>query len=87
MVLARGLSAPRLPAVQRKALSNGRLTIISPFPESAKRATADLARQRNLFVAALADEVVFAFILPSGSLSLLADELIGWGLEPRQLHR
>lgn len=85
--LARGLGALRLSAAQRKALEDGRLTIISPFPAEEKRATADLARQRNRFVAALTDEVVFAFISPGGSLSLLADELAGWGLEPRQLHR
>jgi len=87
MALPRGLGTLRLPTAQRKALEDGRLTIITQFPESAKRATADLARQRNRFVTALADEVVFAFISPGGSLSLLADELIGWGLKPRQLHR
>ena len=87
MALARGLGNLRLPATQRKALDDGRLTIISPFPETEKRATADLARQRNRFVAALADEVVFAFIAPGGSLSRLAEELAGWGVEARQLHR
>jgi predicted Rossmann fold nucleotide-binding protein DprA/Smf involved in DNA uptake len=87
MALARGLGALRLPAAQRKALDDGRLTIISPFPETDKRATADLARQRNRFVAALADEVVFAFVSPGGSLALLVGELAGWGVELRQLHR
>jgi predicted Rossmann fold nucleotide-binding protein DprA/Smf involved in DNA uptake len=87
MALARSLGNLRLPAAQRKALDDGRLTIMSPFPETEKRATADLARQRNRFVAALADEVVFAFIAPGGSLSRLAEELAGWGVEARQLHR
>lgn len=87
MALARGVGALRLPAAQRNALDEGHLTVVSPFPETEKRATADLARQRNRFVAALADEVVFAFVSPGGSLSLLADELAGWGVEPRQLHR
>lgn len=87
LALARTLGNLRLPAAQRKALDDGRLTIISPFPETEKRATADLARQRNRFVASLADEVVFAFIAPGGSLSRLAEELTGWGVEPRQLHR
>lgn len=86
MALARGISALRLPTSERKALDDGRLTIISPFPATEKRATADLARQRNRFIAALSNEVIFAYIAPSGSLSLLADELAGWGLEPRQLH-
>lgn len=87
MTLARGLGNFRLPAAQRKALDDGRLTIISPFPETEKRATADLARQRNRFVASLADEVVFAFIAPGGSLSRLSEELAGWGVEARRLHR
>lgn len=87
MVLARSIGALRLPAPQRTALEDGRLTIVSPFHSTEKRTTADLARRRNRFVAALADEVVFAFISPGGSLSLLADELVGWGLEPRELHQ
>ncbi len=87
MALARGLGNLRLPAAQRKALDDGRLTIISPFPETKKRATADLARQRNRFVASLAEEVVFAFIAPGGSLSRLAEELAGWGVEHHVLLR
>lgn len=87
MALARGLGNLRLPASQKKALDDCRLTIISPFPDTEKRTTADLARQRNRFVAALADEVVFAFIASGGSLSRLAEELAGWGVEAHQLHR
>lgn len=87
MALARSLGNLRLPAAQRKAVDDGRLTIISPFPETEKRATADLARQRNRFVAAVADEAVFAYTTPGGSLSRLAEELAGWGVAARQLHR
>lgn len=86
MALARGLDVLRLPATQRKALDDGRLTIVSPFPVTEKRVTADLARRRNRFVAALADEVVFAYIAPGGSLSHLRDEAAGWGGACRQLH-
>jgi predicted Rossmann fold nucleotide-binding protein DprA/Smf involved in DNA uptake len=86
MVLARGLGVLRLPATQRKALDDGRLTIVSPFPTAEKRATADLARQRNRFVAALADEVVFAYIAPGGSLSKLSEEVAAWGGAIRRLH-
>lgn len=87
MALARGLGKLRLPAAQRKALDDGRLTIISPFPETEKRATADLARQRNRIVAALAGEVVFAFVSPDGSLSHLANELARWGVNPHVILR
>jgi predicted Rossmann fold nucleotide-binding protein DprA/Smf involved in DNA uptake len=79
MALARGLGVLRLPATQRKAVEDGRLTIVSPFPTPEKRATADLALQRNRFVAALADEVVFAYIAPGGSLSKLSEEVAAWG--------
>lgn len=87
MALARGMGGLRLPDAQKKALDDGRLTIISPFPVTEKRATGNLARQRNRFVAALADEVVFAFISPGGSLWHLADEVIAWGVKSFQLHR
>jgi hypothetical protein len=86
MALARGSGTLRLATLQRKALDDGRLTIISPFASTQNRVTADLARQRNRFIAALADEVVFAYISPGGSLSLLAEGIAAWGGECRQLH-
>ena len=86
MVLARGLGAPRLPAPHRRALEDGRLTIISPFPVTEKRTTRDLALQRNRFIAALADEVVFAFLSPGGGLSQLAKEITDADRNWRQLH-
>ena len=85
MALASGISALRLPTSQRKALDDGRPTIISPLSATEKRATADLACQRNRFIAALSNDVIFAYIASGGSLSLRADELAGWGLEHRQL--
>jgi len=87
MALARGLGVLRLPAAQRKALEDGRLTIISPFSDKEKRVSADLARQRNRFVAALANEVVFAYIAPGGSLSRLAEEIAAWKGRYRVLHQ
>jgi len=87
MALARGLDVVRLPAELRKALDDGRLTIVSSFPATEKRVTTDLAHRRNRFVAALADEVVFAYVAPGGSLARLADEITAWGGEFRQLHR
>lgn len=86
MALARGLGNLRLPAAQRKALDDGRLTIISPFPETEKRATADLARQRNRLVAALADEVVFGFVKVGSASQRLTSELSIAGRPWRELH-
>jgi predicted Rossmann fold nucleotide-binding protein DprA/Smf involved in DNA uptake len=86
VALARSLGVLRLPSVQRKAVDEGRLTIISPFSKGEKRVTAELAHERNRFVAALADEVIFAFVSPGGSLSRIADEATAWGGKCRQLH-
>jgi predicted Rossmann fold nucleotide-binding protein DprA/Smf involved in DNA uptake len=86
LVLARGIGALRLPVAQRKALDDNRLTIIAPFPLTEKRTTADLARQRNRFVAALADEIIFGYITPGGSLARLAEEAAAWGSQTRTLH-
>lgn len=85
MAPARGIGTLRLPVAQRKALDEGRLTIVSPFAASVKRVNGDLARQRNLFIAALADEVVFAFISPGGSLDQLWKEVQPWRVTSRIL--
>ena len=84
-VLARGIVTLRLPKPQRAALDDSRLTIVSPFPASETRTNADLARQRNRVVAALAAEMVFAHISPGGSLERLAGEVVQWGMQPTVL--
>ena len=86
MALARSIGALRLPAAQRKALDEGRLTIVSPCPATVKHVTADLARQRNRFVAAMANEVVFGFIAPGGNLAGLRDEIQRRGIRIHELH-
>jgi predicted Rossmann fold nucleotide-binding protein DprA/Smf involved in DNA uptake len=79
LAFARGIEVLRLPATLRTALDEGRLTIVSSFPAIEKRVIADLARQRNRFVAAMADEVVFGYVSPGGSLSRLVHEISSWG--------
>ncbi len=86
MVLARSMPNLRLPPTQRKALEAGRLTVVSPFAAGETRATAELARQRNRVVAALAERVVFGFVSPGGNLAALRDELHGWGTPYTTLH-
>lgn len=68
---ARGL-LERLPAQWAIAASGGQMLILSCFPQSARRVTADLAARRNEFVAALADEIWFAHITPGGQMERLA---------------
>ena len=86
MMLARGLGVLRLPAEQRKAVEEGRLTIISPFSVTVKRVNAALAHERNRFVAAMSDETVFAYISYGSSLSTIEYEAKRWGSSTRQLH-
>jgi len=84
-VLARGIGTLRLPKSRRDALEDGRFTIISPFPADETRTNADLARQRNRVVSALASEIVFAHMSPGGSLERLAAEVVQWGIQPTVL--
>ena len=76
---ARGLEGMRIPAAWREALGQGRLLLLSPFDARCKRATADLAEQRNRFVAALADAVFVAHASPGGKTESLCREIVAWG--------
>jgi hypothetical protein len=88
VALARGISELRLSVPQRRALDDGTLTIISAFAGTHNRViTADLARQRNRFIAAVAEKVIFAFVSPGGSLSILAEEITAWRGEYQHLHK
>jgi hypothetical protein len=55
---ARGIENMRLPNAWKQPLAENRLLIISPFFKKRRRATADTSRTRNLFVAALADQIL-----------------------------
>ena len=76
---ARGLEGMRIPAAWREPLGQGRLLLLSPFAGRCKRATADLAAQRNRFVAALADAVFVAHASPGGKTESLCREIVAWG--------
>jgi len=68
----------RIPPEWQTALDAGRLLLLSAFPETETRITADLARRRNALVAALADEVCFAHITPGGQSERLTHHLTDW---------
>ena len=69
---ARSLENLRLPSDWKASMAAGRLLILSCFPASQRRATAELAARRNELVAAFADEVWFAHIAPGGQMERLA---------------
>lgn len=80
---ARSIADFRLPAAWRRPLAAGRLLLLSPFPDHQRRPTAALARARNRFVAALADDVLIAHASPGGATEALALDLLRRG---RPLH-
>lgn len=76
---ARSVTGMRIPSGWRTPLAEGRLLVISPFPESARRVTADSAAHRNEFVTALADRVFIAHASPGGNVERLCRTALGWG--------
>jgi hypothetical protein len=82
---ARGLERMRLPTALSKPFADGRLLLLSPFTSADRRVTKELAVQRNRFVAALADEVVFAHITPGGHLDELRRLVAAWAVPHRCL--
>jgi predicted Rossmann fold nucleotide-binding protein DprA/Smf involved in DNA uptake len=70
----------RIPPDWQKALDAGNLLIVSAFPATEVRVTAELARRRNEVAAALADEAWFAHITPGGNNDLLSASLGRWGV-------
>jgi len=83
--LARGLEGMRLPADWKKPLAEGRLLFLSPVQAVEGRETRKLAIQRNRLVAALADEVVFAYVTPDGELDQLRQMVADWRVPHRVL--
>ena len=71
--VARGLPKRYPPAVCR-ALEEKRLLIVSPFPASVSRITADTAHKRNAFMLSVAERIVIGHLSGGGAL---ADALSG----------
>jgi hypothetical protein len=52
--------------------------MVSPFGERIKRARQDIARLRNEFVAALANQVFVAYAAPGGKTEAFCQKVLGW---------
>jgi predicted Rossmann fold nucleotide-binding protein DprA/Smf involved in DNA uptake len=61
---ARSMQGMRVRAEYKKPLEQGRLLLLSPFAETPRRITAEMAVTRNRFVAALADAIFVAHAEP-----------------------
>ena len=76
---AREIAGMRLPVAWRAPLAEGRLLVLSPFSGGERRPTADMAVQRNRFVAALADRIIIAHAAPGGKTEAFCRDLLAWG--------
>ena len=75
---ARSLEKMRLSVELKEGLAEGRLLILSPFSGGQRRFTVELARQRNLLVAALSDEIYFIHSDPGGRIEELKQQVERW---------
>lgn len=76
---ARGIGTLHLPTPWRAPLAAGRLLVLSPFPDSARRVTAGLATTRNRLVAALAECLLIPHADPAGRTAALARAALAGG--------
>ena len=65
---ARGLDGMRIPVKWRKPMDQGRLLILSPFPDNIRRSDILLTKARNPMVFALAQGVLVIHATPFGKL-------------------
>ena len=63
----------------KRPLDEGRLLMLSAFPDSIKRATVETAHQRNRVVAALAERIFVAYAQPDSKTEFFCREVIAWG--------
>lgn len=69
---------PRLAREFAEPLDKGRILLLSPFEEKNDRPTAEVAFQRNRFVAALADAIFIAYAEPNGKMERLCRQVLAW---------
>ncbi len=74
LAAARGLPK-RYPADVKKAVDDGRLLVVSPFPDSVRRITADTARKRTAFLLSVAERVVVGYAKEQGALAKTLREI------------
>ena len=76
---ARSLEGIRMRAELKASIDQGRTLFLSPFKAQQRRATAQMAVYRNLFVAAVADAIFVAHARPTGKTEQFCREVLGWG--------
>lgn len=76
---ARSIENMRLKPEWKRALSENRLLILSIFAGNVRQPTAELARQRNLFAAAIADKIFVPHAAKGGKTLEFAATVSEWG--------
>ena len=83
---ARGINNMRIPRDWRPALHDGHLLVLSPFPATVRRPTAELAAQRNDLVADLAQRVFIAHAAHGSKTEAFARQIAESGKHLLTLH-
>ncbi len=76
---ARSIENMRLKPEWKRALSENRLLILSIFAGKVRQPTVELARRRNIFVAALADRIFIAHAAEGSRTLEFAKTVTEWG--------
>ena len=77
---ARNLERMRIPVEWRQGIEAGRIFLLSSFAPSQRRLTSALSEQRNKLVAAMADEVYFAYVTPGGKTEKMTHQISTWAI-------
>lgn len=75
----RAIDRMRIPPEWKQPLDDNRLLVLSPFEPKSRRATAEKAHLRNLFVAALADQILVVHAGAGSKTESLVHEFTSWG--------
>lgn len=75
---ARSIEGMRIKPEYKKPLEEGRLLILSPFAEKAKRISSGRALERNRFIAAIGDSIFIPYAAPNSKTEQLCKELLSW---------
>lgn len=77
---ARSLHGMTIPRAWRAAIEEGRLLLVSAFPDALRRPTSALAERRNRLAAALSSHVLILHAEVGGRLAHLARQCSSWGI-------
>ena len=85
--LARGLyrQIPSEPVDCRPAVAEGRLVMVTPFPDTVRHITAKTATTRNRLVVEMASAVVVAHAAPGSKMEALCRDILAAGKAPLHL--